>query len=141
MDDTGMLTTTGVVATVLSVIFALASFANARRRRRDKERGHAMVLKMKDTEPSPTRIVVTDLYATPSDAAVSSVPPPPPDPRRPVPHASAPMVASPPAPEPVVPSAPPIPVFKQLVPRGGIRHPPISTPGAAPEEPDQYTWE
>jgi hypothetical protein len=133
--DSGLLTGTGIIATALSVVFALAAFANSRKRQRARRQGEETVKKLQEPDPHHTKIVPMDVYAPPAadDAAVAPAAPHPAVHR--APHPVQPM-----NPEP---SGPIVPVFKQLVIRGGGKTGSTDThPAGGPaDDPNAYRWE
>jgi hypothetical protein len=132
--DNGLLTGTGIIATVLSVVFALAAYANSRKRHRARQQGEETVKKLMEPDPHHTRIVPMDVYAPPSaDAAVAPG----------APQAAAHRTAHPVPPMDPEPTGPVIPVFKQLVIRGGGKANATDThpSGGVTDEPNAYRWE
>jgi len=138
------LTITGLIATVLSLIFAFAVHATNRKRQRDRE---ALRAAIKAREDAAAGIPPEPAANEPVDGLISDPPPArtqiaaAQERPTPAPHyvpAQAPAAPARPAPRPsLAPSGPP--VFKQYVTRPGVKTPtPVTV--QAPSEQD-FVWE
>lgn len=143
--DPSSLTVTGVIATALSVVFAMAAFMNAKRRTKMRQVAESAMMA---EAGSAIRDAAPSLPASATQARPIVVTPPP----APTPVLSkpglVPMPAFPPSPvltAPTPPPAPPpppppsAPLFKQYVTRPGMKS---TTPTAdTPATEKDYVWE
>ena len=137
LDSSTPLTITGVIATILSVIFAMASYLNSQKRQKAKVAKMAAAAAPKPSnEPKHTHIVIP---------VESPFPPPAPEPVRPEPVMAVAKTdrGAPPAAHPGGP--PSAAVFKQFIARPGVPAAAVNKKKAGPSDTpgndNDYAWE